>query len=758
MVDPAGTAPPTSPKEDLQHIEESGVSNPTTFVGSDHAINKRDDYDPKDQEMVKDSDVLPVPQWWLAKYLPGYSPKRMLEFKSARTYYWAINLLAGLAILFYGYDQGVMSLVNLNEDYLTKMGIYPTVGNQRNTAALGGIVAVYYGGSLIGALFGGELADRAGRITAIMLGVMVSIIGAVFQSSAQNITWMCCARVVTGLGVGAIDAVIPVWSSEVSSHQARGSFLAIEFFLNIAGLSLAYWIEIFADFNANKVMAWRTPLALQIVFLLTILILIPFFPESPRWLAKVGRVNEARKVLRATRAADIDIEPELRSIVKNINADREAEMENNSYWRMIWPKMVEIEVEVDREDGKGTRIEVRRQRDKGQRELRKRVVLSVWLQIMQELTGIGVVTVYAVDLMQGAGFPQQEAKLLAGFNDISYMFCVLFAVFTLDRCGRRSTMVWGALVMALLLLLGGILDKYAQQPGPHQKQFGSAVIALVFLYTGTFGATWLVTPWLYPTELFPTFVRAKGGAWSVVGWSIGNGVVTMITPFLVQAIGYGVLLLLFGLNIFVIPFIILMYPETSGRPLEQIDDYFSNSDSWNVFTASKQIKDSGVSDWRWTRKYHGGYEHGSSSDSGNPEDEEKARAVEKLGGTHQHGNGILGQLRRVGSNAGYDRGSKYDQDIIKEHGTPNADGKQALTFGNLLSKTHCKDSELRYAALATRLMPCLADALNMTLRKAKKKGIVSFDGEILMQGRKVSGRTPEADDDIPIVLLSEEIK
>ena len=94
-----------------------------------------------------------------------------------------------------------------------------------------------------------------------MLGVMISIIGAVFQSSAQNITWMCCARVVTGLGVGAIDAgewynylehlssdsslnaVIPVWSSEVSSHQARGSFLAIEFFLNIAGLSLAYWIE-----------------------------------------------------------------------------------------------------------------------------------------------------------------------------------------------------------------------------------------------------------------------------------------------------------------------------------------------------------------------------------------------------------------------------------------------------------------------------------------------------------------------------------
>ncbi|EGO04077.1 hypothetical protein SERLA73DRAFT_175822 [Serpula lacrymans var. lacrymans S7.3] len=78
-------------------------------------------------------------------------------------------------------------------------------------------------------------------------------------------------------------------------------------------------------------------------------------------------------------------------------------------------------------------------------------------------------------------------------------------------------------------------------------------------------------------------------------------------------------------------------------------------------------------------------------------------------------------------------------DILKEHGQPNSDGKQSITFGELLGKTH-------------------SDALNMTLRKAKKKGILTFDGEILMQGRVVSGRTPEADNDIPIVLLSEEIK
>jgi hypothetical protein len=97
-------------------------------------------------------------------------------------------------------------------------------------------------------------------------------------------------------------------------------------------------------------------------------------------------------------------------------------------------------------------------------------------------------------------------------------------------------------------------------------------------------------------------VRAKGGAWSVVGWSIGNGVVTMITPFLFQAIGYGTLLLLAGLNVFVIPFLILLYPETAGRSLEQMDVFFDNAGSWNVFTASKAIREKGFDDWKWTKK------------------------------------------------------------------------------------------------------------------------------------------------------------
>ncbi|KAL9122578.1 MAG: hypothetical protein Q9187_000861, partial [Circinaria calcarea] len=514
-----------------------------------------------DAEQDDDYSNVKYPEPWKYEkwFLGGYGQKRMLKFKKPKTMYYAINLFAGVAIMFYGYDQGVMSLVNLNPDYQKRMGIFPTDGNPRNVAALGGIVSVYYGGTLIGALVAGSLADRCGRIKAVIFGAMWAFVGAVLQASSYNITWMCCARVIAGVGVGAIDCVIPVWSAEVSSHQARGAFLAIEFFMNIGGLALAYWIEYFAFFNPNKEMAWRTPLALQIVFVIVIGIGINFFPESPRWLMKVGREEESRNVLKATR--DGDVEAELNGIKKIVKFELETSTSNH-YYAMLFPK------------------------DKYSRQLRWRVILAVWLQVLQEAVGIGVITVYAVDLFKNAGFEEELSKLLAGFNNISYMFSVIFAVFTLDRYGRRSTMVWGAAAMALILLIAGFLDKYAQIPGPSQKKYGAGVVAFTFLYTATFGATWLTTPWLYPTEIFPLNVRAKGGAWSVVGWSIGNGIVTMITPFLFQAISYGTLFLFFGLNIFCIPFIILIYPETAGRSLEQMDTFFEHGDSWNVFKSS----------------------------------------------------------------------------------------------------------------------------------------------------------------------------
>lgn len=187
---------------------------------------------------------------------------------------------------------------------------------------------------------------------------------------------------------------------------------------------MAYWIEYFASLNPNESMAWRTPLALQLVFILVIGAGINFFPESPRWLMKMGRYEEARDILKATRSGNI--ETEANQIMQAVQYELKVSSANQ-YLAMIFP------------------------RDKYTRTLRWRVFLAVWLQIMQELVGIGVITVYAVDLFSTAGFDENMSKLLAGFNNISYMFSVFFAVVTLDRYGRRRKFLRTSLMAVLTL-------------------------------------------------------------------------------------------------------------------------------------------------------------------------------------------------------------------------------------------------------------------------------------------------------------------
>lgn len=99
----------------------------------------------------------------------------------------------------------------------------------------GGIVSVYYLGTLVGALMGGWFGDRYGRIKAIAFGSVWAILGACLQGSAQNHEWMICARLINGLGTGVLNAIVPVYATETAEHTSRGQFVAIEFTLNIFG-------------------------------------------------------------------------------------------------------------------------------------------------------------------------------------------------------------------------------------------------------------------------------------------------------------------------------------------------------------------------------------------------------------------------------------------------------------------------------------------------------------------------------------------
>ena len=167
-----------------------------------------------------------------------------------------VTLFSSTAIALYGYDQGMMSLINTNRDYLS------TMGTAEKDPLVGVIVSVYYLGCAVGAVLASLFADKRGRKPSIFaclavtaLGNLMMFVSGLGYSNGAR-TMMFLGRIIMGLGVGGIDAVIPVYSSELNEEGGRGEALAKEFQSNIFGLNMAFAINLAVTNTLGKYNEW----------------------------------------------------------------------------------------------------------------------------------------------------------------------------------------------------------------------------------------------------------------------------------------------------------------------------------------------------------------------------------------------------------------------------------------------------------------------------------------------------------------------
>ena len=110
------------------------------------------------------------------------------------------------------------------------------------------------------------------------------------------------------------------------------------------------------------------------------------------------------------------------------------------------------------------------------------------------------------------------------------------AAYTIDRLGRRRTLYWGAVALSIVLFIIGGLFRGAVNNPSQSEQYGTAAAAMVFVYLLIFSSSWLMIPFVYPTEIFPTWLRAKGNAFGVAGWAIGYGGGSLLVPVMFDGI------------------------------------------------------------------------------------------------------------------------------------------------------------------------------------------------------------------------------
>lgn len=282
-----------------------------------------------------------------------------------------VVLFSSTAIALYGYDQGMMSLINTNQDYLH------TIGIGEEDPLVGIIVAVYYLGCSLGAVLFSSFSDSYGRKNAIFASLAVASVGNLIMfltglggwtQHAIHMFWV--GRVVMGLGVGGIDAVIPVYSSELSSDHARGKALAQEFQMNIFGLNMAFGINLAVTDALGKAnqWAWRIPIIAMQLYPAFLFLIIGSLPESPRWFIFHDKKDAAKEAL-------INIYGE---------SDGEAKAE---------------ELFETHEREKGDKVTYMNMITPGQPTFHP-TVITVMGQVNQALTGYGAVSVYGPQIFE----------------------------------------------------------------------------------------------------------------------------------------------------------------------------------------------------------------------------------------------------------------------------------------------------------------------------------------------------------------------
>ena len=216
-------------------------------------------------------------------------------------YVFFCAIFSALGGLIFGIDQGIVSIILVMPQFLER---FPEISESASGSFYKGVLtAMIELGALIGALNQGWIADRFSRKYSIVLAVIVFIIGSTLQTAATDYAMLAAARLVGGLGIGMLSMVIPLYISEISPPEMRGSLLVLEELSIVTGIILAFWATYFTRYIPSE-WSWRLPFLLQMVPAVVLGIGILFLPFSPRWLVAQARDIEALDALSKLRQCD----------------------------------------------------------------------------------------------------------------------------------------------------------------------------------------------------------------------------------------------------------------------------------------------------------------------------------------------------------------------------------------------------------------------------------------------------------------------
>lgn len=431
-------------------------------------------------------------------------------------YVYFISAVAAIGGLLFGFDTGVIS------------GAIPFVTEHFNLNAHqeGFAVSNLLIGCIFGASVAGFLSDRFGRKWILVATAIFFAISAILSACPRSLIELVFARFLGGLAVGVASLLSPLYIAEISPAQIRGRLVSLNQFAIVTGILLSYFVNwLLVDVGAHN---WRWMFASEVLPAVFFMIALLFVPESPRWLAKQGRLDTALAIL------------------SKIGGRKHAEVEVN-----------EIKSSIDKEEGT-----IKELLKPG---LRIVLLIGVLLAIFQQITGINTVIYYAPKIFLRAGYESASSALLASvIIGITNLVCTIIAISFIDRIGRKPLLLIGLVGMGISFLIAG----FAMQA----QAVGAAWILIPLItYVGFFAMSLGPIVWVLISEIFPTKIRGRAMSIATMALWISCFIVAQTFPWLVEKIGEGTFYIYGGICAVAFGFVLLMVTETKGKTLEEIE-------------------------------------------------------------------------------------------------------------------------------------------------------------------------------------------
>lgn len=464
----------------------------------------------------------------------------LIHMKFNKTYLFAISMVSAMGGLLFGYDWVVIGGA---KPFYERFFDITTSANLQAWAMSCALI-----GCIVGAVLSGVVSDKFGRKKPLLLSAILFTIASLGTGLATSYTAFIIFRIVGGIGIGLASALSPMYIAEVAPSHLRGRLVSLNQMTIVIGILAAQVINLliaetvpaeatdaFIRASWNGQMGWRWMFFACAVPAGAFLLLAFTLPESPRWLVKAGRQQEALPTLKKI-GGEAYAQEELANIQATLN-----DVSEKVDFKALFNKKFKVVL-----------------------------LIGIVVAVFQQWCGINTVFNYAEEIFTAAGYGVSDTLFNIVITGAVNLIFTLVAMFTVDKWGRKKLMVFGSVGLAVTYILLGSAFYFQLK--------GVAVLSLVILAIAIYAMSLAPITWVILSEIFPNRIRGAAMALATFALWVACFILTYTFPLLNKSLGAaGTFWVYAGICMLGFLFILVKLPETKGKTLELIEKELTES-------------------------------------------------------------------------------------------------------------------------------------------------------------------------------------